>query len=401
MVRNATDNTPVSGVIVTFVASSGGGTVTGGTATTNVNGIATIGSWTLGTTAGSNTLTATTESLTGSPVTFTATGTAAVSAPTVTSISPASAVNSGSQTIDITGTGFSGSTVTLTQAGQATITGATTASPDTATTLSRNFYLNGIASGTWNLVILNTDGGTVTRSFTVNSATTATITSVSPTSGIVNTSVSTTITGTGFVAGSAKIRLYRSGNYIGGSVNSGGTTTQLTGTFNLNQATPGTYDVCVLPDGTETSRICSPTFAILSSASAANGSITIRSSPTSSKVFLSSAYKGYTPLTLAEIVPGTYNILVQREGYNSYAEIVRVTAGNISYVTASLVPSPDETTVTTTVPRTTITTVKTTSRSTAKVPTPWPSASATPASPVSILAILSAVGAGLIVLRKW
>jgi hypothetical protein len=44
--------------------------------------------------------------------------------------------------------------------------------------------------------------------------------------------------------------------------------------------------------------------------------------------------------------------------------------------------------------------VKTTSRSTAKVPTPWPSASATPASPVSILAILSAVGAGLIVLRK-
>jgi hypothetical protein len=38
--------------------------------------------------------------------------------------------------------------------------------------------------------------------------------------------------------------------------------------------------------------------------------------------------------------------------------------------------------------------------STIKVPTPWPSATATPASPVSILAIIGAVGAGLIALRK-
>src|SRR4029077_17630132 len=44
--------------------------------TTATNGIATVASWTLGNTAGSNTLTATSGSLNGSPVTFTATGTA-------------------------------------------------------------------------------------------------------------------------------------------------------------------------------------------------------------------------------------------------------------------------------------------------------------------------------------
>ena len=44
--------------------------------TTNASGIATVGNWTLGTTAGSNTLTATATGLAGSPVTFTATGTA-------------------------------------------------------------------------------------------------------------------------------------------------------------------------------------------------------------------------------------------------------------------------------------------------------------------------------------
>ena len=66
---------PVPGVSVTFSVGSGGGSVTGLAATTNASGIATVGSWILGTTAGANTLTATSGTLSGSPVTFTATGT--------------------------------------------------------------------------------------------------------------------------------------------------------------------------------------------------------------------------------------------------------------------------------------------------------------------------------------
>lgn len=397
IVRNATDNSVMSGVSVTFAVASGGGSVTGASVITDANGIATVGSWIMGATPGTNTLTATNASLVGSPVTFTATGT---SAPTIISISPTSASNSGWQTIEIVGTGFSGSAVTLTKTGQVTVTGANTATTDTATTLSRNFNLNGIASGTWNIFILNSDGVNVTGLFTVNSATAATVTSISPTTGAVNTSVSTTIAGTGFVPTSAKIRLYRSGNYIGGSVNSGGTATQLTGSFNLNQATPGAYDVCVLPDGTETSKICSPTFTILSTATAANGTINVKSAPSIAKIFLNSVYQGYTPLTLDNITPGTYTVIIRSAGFNEYSESVKVTAGNISYVTASLVLTPEVTTAPTTAPKTTVSTVKTTAKSTAKVPTPWPSATPTPASPVSVLAILGAVGVGLIVLRK-
>jgi hypothetical protein len=63
---------PVVGASVHFTVTGGGGSVTGGNATTNPSGIATVGSWTLGTTAGENTLTATTGSLPG--VTFTANG---------------------------------------------------------------------------------------------------------------------------------------------------------------------------------------------------------------------------------------------------------------------------------------------------------------------------------------
>lgn len=65
----------VGGVAVTFAIATGGGSVTGASTTTNASGIAQVGSWTLGSTAGTNTLTAASGTLAGSPVTFSATGT--------------------------------------------------------------------------------------------------------------------------------------------------------------------------------------------------------------------------------------------------------------------------------------------------------------------------------------
>jgi adhesin/invasin len=74
IVKDANGN-PVAGTEVTFAVATGGGTVVPTTAvTTDAGGIARPTSWTLGTTAGSNTLTATASGLSGSPVTFTATG---------------------------------------------------------------------------------------------------------------------------------------------------------------------------------------------------------------------------------------------------------------------------------------------------------------------------------------
>lgn len=80
-VRDANGN-PVSGVSVIFSVGTGGGTVTGGTQTTNASGAATVGTWTLGPSAGANTLIASAGSLT--PVTFTATGTVSVACTTTT-----------------------------------------------------------------------------------------------------------------------------------------------------------------------------------------------------------------------------------------------------------------------------------------------------------------------------
>lgn len=71
---------PVPGFTVVFAVASGGGSITGANAVTNVDGYGIVGSWVLGPAAGANTLTATASGLQGSPVTFTAT---AIPAPPV------------------------------------------------------------------------------------------------------------------------------------------------------------------------------------------------------------------------------------------------------------------------------------------------------------------------------
>jgi len=136
---------PVPGVSVDFAVTAGGGSVAGNPATTDTNGIARLGSWTLGSNEGSNTL-RTTAPGAGS-VTFTATGVTPVVAATRSSIAaPLGLVASaGEITATITVTArdtnsnpVAGATVTLTATG----TGNTVTQPTTVTDV------NGVTTGT-------------------------------------------------------------------------------------------------------------------------------------------------------------------------------------------------------------------------------------------------------------
>lgn len=69
---------PVQGIGVTFVATAGGGSVDGPATSTDANGVARVGGWTLGPDPGTNTLQALAGTITGSPVIFTAQATPAV-----------------------------------------------------------------------------------------------------------------------------------------------------------------------------------------------------------------------------------------------------------------------------------------------------------------------------------
>jgi hypothetical protein len=129
----ATDNAgkPVAGVTVTFAVVSGGGSITGGTTTTNADGTATVGSWAVGVIAGTNVLSATAGGLI---TTFTATGTGGVpaaiaktagdaqTAPTGTRVAIAPAV----LIVDKSGVALSGVPVTFAVvSGGGSIAGAT------------------------------------------------------------------------------------------------------------------------------------------------------------------------------------------------------------------------------------------------------------------------------------
>jgi len=131
-----------------------------------------------------------------------------------------------------------------------------------------------------------------------------------------------------------------------------------------------------------------------------NGSIYIESVPSNAAVFLNTVYQGKTPVTLYNITRGDYRVVVQKTGYQDWSTRIFVSLGTRSDIYATLIPEVTDTTIVTTIPTATILKTTTTIKSTIKVPTPWPSVTATPASPVSILAIIGAVGAGLIALRK-
>src|SRR5205823_713547 len=184
---------PVSGVSVTFAPGSGGGSVTGATQTTDASGIAAVGSWTLGTTAGSNTLTATSGSLSGSPVTFAATGTAGAAA-TIAANSPTSqtapagtAVGSPPSVIvkDANGNPVAEVAVTFTPtAGSGTVTPTTAVSTGTdgiaaltSWTLSPTAGPNTLTAASGSL-----SGSPVTFTATGAAGTAATIAANSPTS---------------------------------------------------------------------------------------------------------------------------------------------------------------------------------------------------------------------------
>lgn len=177
VVRDQVGN-PVSGVVVTFTVSAGGGTVTGSPATTNSAGVATLTSWTLGTTVGTNTVTATATGLTS--VAFNATGTAGAAATVVIVAGQNQVGLQGTNVVtrpsvrvaDVNGNAVAGATVTF-----AVINGS-----GSATGLTQTTDASGSATvGSWTLGIgsqnqltaavsgLNITGNPVT--FTAQSAT--------------------------------------------------------------------------------------------------------------------------------------------------------------------------------------------------------------------------------------
>jgi len=229
------------------------------------------------------------------------------------------------------------------------------------------------------------------------------LSSITPSTGVTNTTVSITdLAGSGFT-GTPTVYLKRTNyNNIPASSVSTVSSTKLTASLNLNNRAPGTYQVCVANSGSEA--VCGLSYTIYSSVSAANGSIYFTSTPSGAAVYLDSVSKGNTPVTVYNITPGTYTVKIQRASFLEWSDRITVTAGNETTVNAkmtSISSTITPTTIPPTIKITTATLPPTTVKSSKTVPTPWADATtATPESPLGIAVVLYAVIAGIVVLGR-
>ena len=145
LVTDVYDN-PVEKLEVTFAVALGGGSVTGAVAMTDASGIATVGSWTLGATAGENTLTAGAAGLT--QVTFTATGTTVPAAPTDVSATAGNtkATVTWAAPTDDGGSAITGYTVTGDPGGSCSVAGGVTECTITGLTNGTEYIFTVVAT---------------------------------------------------------------------------------------------------------------------------------------------------------------------------------------------------------------------------------------------------------------
>ena len=146
---------PVSGTSVIFTVTAGNGSIvpaSPASLTTDATGHATLTTWTLGTTAGTNTVQAASTGLTGTPVSFSVTGTAggvSASQSTVAATSPVTASSGTSQsTITVTAKDAAGNPI----AG-ATVVLAATGAGNTLTQPVGTTNALGVATGTFSSTV--------------------------------------------------------------------------------------------------------------------------------------------------------------------------------------------------------------------------------------------------------
>ena len=383
--------------------------VLGSTQTTGSDGIATVGSWTLGTVTGTNHLTATMGS---HSVIFSAEATASTAAPTISTITPAVGLNTGTLSgVAIAGTYFSASgvSVNLTKSGEDNITG--TCTRNSATSITCSFPLSGKEDGAWNVVVVNADGKSVTKSggFTVfsESSSDVTITSISPVSAMAGDNVDFTITGKDFVtAMNYEVYLYNSDyeNITAEDIEVK-SATSIKGTFDLdNDADVDTYQLCI-KDGFGGIECKKNAFKITTNEV---GSIEISSSPTGATIYIDDVANGTTPRTIDDIIVGSYKITLKKSGYQDWAKMVKVVEDETTevdgtlYAAATTTATPIRTTTQATPrPTTAPTAIRTTAEKTVRIPTtladtPTP----TEESPAEPALIIGAICLAFIALRK-
>jgi hypothetical protein len=129
------------------------------------------------------------------------------------------------------------------------------------------------------------------------------------------------------------------------------------------------------------------------------GSIYFETNPPGATIWLDNIELGTSPFTYYSEKTGTLDVRVRKRLYEDYADKVTVSDGKRVVFYARLTPVSSHITDEKT-PAAPVTTATTISKSTIKIPTPWPTTS--PESPVDPAVVIGAVaiGIGIFVIRR-
>ena len=324
----------------------------------------------------------------------------------ITSIDPAVGYTGSSTTVTITGTNFNTSSVdvVLMKDDENNIT--STVSSISATQIVCKFtFSSSKEPGDWTLVVINEDDTEAVYSGDFTLRAPMELSSITPDFAQTNNeSVDITIVGTG-LSDVESFYLYDDsyGTIAGADIDVDSSTT-ITGVFDLADADIGTYDVCV-KDSFVTEE-CDLSFEVTTDEL---GNIDVSSSPTGAAIYVDSSYKGVTPDSIEGLAIGSHKVILKKSGYDEWAKMVQVTAGDTTSVDATLTavttaPTPAPTVAAVVI--TTATLPPTTVKSSRTVPTPWADSTmaaptaATTESPVEIGVILAALAACIVVLGR-
>lgn len=166
-------------------------------------------------------------------------------------------------------------------------------------------------------------------------------------------------------------------------------TTSSSSALYVTQLTPGSYMVHItLPDYQPYTETAAVSDGIIYDIHAnmvpvtpgltpdTTGQINVGSSPAGANIYLDNAYRGLTPLTLANIPQGSHTIILKMNGYQDWISTVNVVAGNFAQVYGTL--------------------------SSGQQPNPPPPAPQLTKSPIDVITIISALGicGAALLLRK-
>jgi hypothetical protein len=121
------------------------------------------------------------------------------------------------------------------------------------------------------------------------------------------------------------------------------------GSFDISGVQPGPHSILLRLSGYQDyadtgyvsagqTVVINPTLIPISQPPSGYGSIQVSSSPTGAEAYLDNVFKGYTPLTMQNVVAGSHVVTLKLGGYTDWQTTTQVTSGQITQLSATLTP---------------------------------------------------------------